>query len=253
MDNLLDGIVDNMWGDIFEEPEFYGWTSNLNPFEAKSKLIEYLKVYGPKYDKNNLKFIKENFLTYLERKAPDVRLAQIYSYIGAYTNESDPYIGYVNMLKKYFDIKTDILDVASGDFPAFGLTLAKEQLELKGGTVSLYDPNLVLSKPITKNMKLHKEKFTENTPIVKFSFVTSILPCSVTDLLFNKLLREDKEFFVALCNCFTHGIHGEQIRSHDEIISDVYEKINKIGNGKLIIEHLDSHYRNSLPILIYKK
>lgn len=253
MDNILDGILDNMWDDIFEEPEYYGWTPNIFCDVAKDRLIKYLKKYGPHYDKANLDFIKTYFLTYLGRRSPDVRLAQIYSYIGAYPDNVDPYIGYLDVLKKYFNIEQDILDIASGDFPAFGLHLAREQLKLNNGSVTLYDPNMVLEKPLTSNMILHKENFTLLTDISKYNLVTSILPCSVTEVFLERVLREDKEFLIALCSCLSHGIHGEKIRSHEEIIYDVNERINKMGNGKLKVEYLDSRYKNNLPILIYKK
>ena len=253
MDDILDGIAENIWEDIFEDPEYYGWSPKINYLEAKERFIEYLKLYGKSYDKNNLKFIKEYFLSYLGLISPDVRLAQIYSCIGAYSTYDDPYIGYLNILKKHFDVKCNILDVASGDYPAFGIQVAREQLRLKNGTITMYDPNLVVGKPLTSNMILYKEKFTSETNISSFDIVTSILPCSITDLLLNKLLEEDKEFLVGLCSCHVHGQHGDKIRSHEEIISEVGNKINERGNGSLLIEHLDSHYKNRLPILIYKK
>ena len=252
MDNILDGIEDNMWGDIFDD-DYYGWTPMLTYNELKIRFIEYLKMYGASYDKNNLKIIKDYFLSCLGIKSPNVLLAQIYSCVGAYSTVDDPYIGYLNKLKEFFNINCNILDVASGDYPAFGVQIAKEQLTLSNGTVTMYDPNLVLGRPLIKNMVLHKEKFTKETVISNFDVVTSILPCSVTDLLLDRLLEEDKEFFVALCNCHEHGQHGHQIRSHEEIISEVNSKIQKRGNGKLIVEHLEEHYRNKLPILIYKK
>ena len=117
-------------------------------------------------------------------------------------DEDDTYVVLANILEDLgFDIGCNILDVASGYYPAFGYETAGRQLQLNKGTVTCIDPNLVVDKPLFKNVKLIKENFTEEYNLINYDLIVSCLPCECTNILFSNVLKSGKAFFILPCNC----------------------------------------------------
>ena len=109
------------------------------------------------------------------------------------------------------------------------------------------------------NMKVQRRCYTSFTPIDSFSLITTTLPCNLTHTLLNRMVCGNQDFFMALCACLGHNYIWPDFKSHNytrtyEIALDyafsLYEKRGK--KGELIVEHLDSKYNASQPILIYK-
>ena len=101
------------------------------------------KKYKDKYEDEELWcYIEENFWNFIDKNsAPDV-LMQIYTELGIESPDGNFYKEHLKRLKERFDIRGNVLDVASGSIPAFANLLAHEQLKLGSGTVTLYEPPL---------------------------------------------------------------------------------------------------------------
>ena len=244
--------IQERFADLFDDYEYYGWSPMYSDNEAKEKVLEFLQKYGKNYTDEDLKFITTNFLYLLGIKASDVRVNQIYHEIGAYKKENDPYYGYLNILKKYFSIDCNILDVASGCFPAWAHCIANDQVNLSNGKITLYDPMLVTDKPKFEKMILKKEFFQMDTSIKSYDLVTSILPYTITNQLLQKLLYDNMNFFVALGNNSGHQNNFDYFNK-EETIEKVKNYVEKTNQGTLYIEKLGNDYNNHLPILIYKR
>lgn len=252
MTNIYDGIVDTFYGDIFEDIELFGWTPEYDYDDSKRLLIEFLNKYGYSYEQSDLDFIKRTFLSLMGIKSPDVRLSQIYSHLGFFNRDEDPYLGYLNKFEEHFNVDSNILDIASGCFPSWANKIAKKQIEIGSGRITLYDPKLVIDRPLTKNMTIHKEAFTKSVNIKSYDVITSILPCEATRLVINSSLKNKKDFFVALCGCHVSSKLDSIHFTHDEIINQVYRDIKESNLGSLEVDSLGTKYNNHLPILIYK-
>lgn len=114
----------------------------------------------------------------------------------------DIYESLVNkLLELGFDIGCNMLDVASGYYPAFGYEIAGRQLQLDKGTITCIVPNLVVDKPLFKNIKLVKKNFTEKYNLNNYELIVSRLPCECTNILFRIVLKSEKDFFIMPCNC----------------------------------------------------
>lgn len=251
MSNIYDEILDADFGDIYEDLDYYGFTPKVSHGDAKRMLIQYLIEYGKYYTEQDLNFIKYNFLSYLGLRSPDTRLSQIYSHLDMYKDDNDPYLGYLDRFEEHFNVDSNILDIASGCYPAWAEKIAIKQARLGSGSITIYDPKLVISKPVGP-MVLHKKCFNSSVSIQGFDVVTSILPCEVTNLVINSALENNKNFFVALCGCHNKKSDNSSFFTHDDIINKIYRNIKSYGNGTLEIDRLGNSYNNHLPILVYK-
>lgn len=251
--------LDADFGELLYDDYQPRWTPTISIEEAKKLLVNFLDTYGENYMKEDLNFIKRNFHNYYSLYGVDTRLAQLYSLFGCFSKYSDPYIGFANVLQKYFDIKVDILDVASGHYPAFGIIVASRQIELGCGTITLYDPSIVCKdKPAYPNMKIYRDRFDNIPSLSEYSLITSTLPSTITKKIIDKVIGTDQELFLVLCGYNGNGTYyeefnvGDSVKLYDVITRYATNLCKKRGKGEIIVDYLDKSYNISQPILIYK-
>ena len=156
---------------------------------------EFLLKYGKNYSEGALEYIKEHFYEFLsDFDAPDIIL-QLYSKFGILGNDNNRYQEYLNILNNNFDIKGNILEVGGGFVPAFAELLALKQLKLESGTITVYDPNLVINDSKYKNLKLVKEAVGEDLDVSNYDTIVGIMPCSATELIIRLACEKNKNFF----------------------------------------------------------
>ncbi|MGN1370762.1 MAG: hypothetical protein ACI4XM_00570 [Candidatus Coprovivens sp.] len=224
-----------------------------------AKLYEsFCKKYKKIYTKDEWDYIEENFWTYIfSPGAPDL-LMQIYTELGIESINGNFYQRHLNNLKTKFDIRCNILDVASGIIPSFANLLAHEQLKIGKGTVTIYEPLLGITKPKYKNMTLHKDDFTSKTHIKEFDLVTAILPCSATETIIESACRNQKDFYIAMCGC-THfdyipwGMYVTPEMYQDYVINKTKRLLEDYNNGTLVVERLEGEQELDYPILYTRK
>ena len=71
--------------------------------------------------------------------------------------------------------------------PTLSNLIARSQLNIGSGTITVYDPRLVISEPKYSNMKLYKEEFKKDIDISSFDLVISIMPCSATEIVLDSV------------------------------------------------------------------
>ena len=154
---------------------------------------DFINKYGYKYPKNALSIFYHCY-----------QKAEIQQMFYA-TNKLEDYDIYESLVDDLielgFDIGCNILDVASGYYPAFGYEIAGRQLQLNKGTVTCIDPKLVCGTPYHKNVKLIRDNFTKEYDLSSYDLIVSSLPCEVSYELFAALMNSNKDFFVYPCNC----------------------------------------------------
>ena len=189
---------------------------------------------------------------------PDLFM-QIRSELGIINPNGDFYQEHIDKIKNNFNIHGNILDVASGRFPAFANRIAKLQMQIQKGTITICDPNLIISKIKYPNMTLQKKELTPKTNIKEFDLITSILPCEATEIVLQKSIEEQKDFYIALCDCshldFTNGKekYMSTIEYHNYLIKKAEKLMTTWRSDSLEVEFLDEKYAPLCPILYNKK
>jgi len=169
--------------------------------------------------------------------------AQVRAYLGFVEGYSNKYIGYLRMLKHYFQLNRDIIEIGSGKLPILSHYIDEEQRLLKEGTVTAYDPRII--KTQIGNIIQKKEFFLSSTNVKENSLLVGICPCNGTKELIEKANDEKLEFFLSLCDCPPHYGNIENLKNYIPI---------DLGNEfKLIEERLDDKHCIKNPILIKKR
>ena len=183
-----------------------------------------------------------------------MQLYQIYSYLNLFKSEDDIYYGYFKKLAENFDINCNILDVASGAIPAFGLIISGKQMELPNarGSITMCDPAIVLDTLKNENMTIVRDKFKKDD-VFNYDLITGIMPCGVTRDIIESACQYNKDFFIGLCGCpqeddiFDNG--KSSIENNIDFASDMCSKYNR----ELIVENLDYYFTANKPIIYSKK
>ncbi len=219
---------------------------------------EFKKKYKHKYSRTAWEYIEENFWTFVfSNTAPDI-LMQIYHEIGIEAESGNFYQEHLKRIDSLFGLDKNILDVGSGMIPAFAEKVAHEQLRIGKGTITIYEPELLLKKPKYPNMTLHKKEFTSNTRIKEFDLVTGIMPCDATESIIESACQNGKDFYVAMCGC----THFDYIpwymvvtpESYQEyVIGQTLRMLEHYDNGTLVVEKLSDNYAIDYPILYNRK
>lgn len=230
----------------------------INEEEIAKLYASFCKKYKKLYSPDEWGYIEENFWTYVfSSAAPDI-LMQIYTELGIESPKGNYYKRQLTNLKRKFDIRCNILDVGSGMIPAFANLLAKEQLELGTGTVTLYEPLLLTTEAKHRNMTLYKTEFTTNTHIKEFDLLIGILPCEATESIIENACRNQKDFYIAMCGC-THfeyipwGMYVTPEMYQDYVIEKTNRLLKEYDNGTLVVEKLEDETDLDYPILYNRK
>ena len=73
-------------------------------------------------------------------------------------------------------------------------SFAKEQLELRRETITVYDPLLILNESKYSNMALKRSIFDSNQDVSKYDIITGILPCEATEEIIKAACFNKKDF-----------------------------------------------------------
>ena len=229
----------------------------LNERKIARLYNSFCKKYKGIYTEEEWSYIEENFWTYVfSSDAPDI-LMQIYTELNFEYEKGSYYERHLKKIQDNFDIRCNILDIDSGMIPSFANLLASRQLQLKKGTVTLYEPLLLSTSKKYKNMTLHKEAFTTETNIKSYDLITGIMPCEATELIIEQACKNKKDFYIAMCGC-THfdyipwGMYVTPYTYQNYVINKTKDLLKEYDNGTLIVEELDD-FPIDYPILYNRK
>ena len=155
-----------------------------------------------------------------------------------------------------FDIGCNIVEIASGRYPALANLVATEQLKIGKGTITLYDPLLIPMEPEFPNMTIKRKYFSTKTNIKDYDLLISTMPCRITDAILETAAINRKNFYVALCTCdhLTEPIDEDGFGLYQTYEVDKATYLTyKYGNGQLIVDELDDDYEIDAPIVYNKK
>ncbi len=229
-----------------------------NEVEVEKLFQSFKNTYKHLYERDDWEYIEESFWTYLYSNcAPDI-LMQVYSETGLEPVCGSFYNKHLQKLKSIFDVRCNVLDVASGMIPSFANLVASEQLHLKKGTVTLYEPLLLTTTPKYPNMKLHMKNFTADTHIKEFDLITGIMPCAATESIIESACSNQKDFYIAMCGCthFEHipwGMYVTPEMYQDYVIERAEALLEEFDNGTLVVDKLEEGYEIDYPILYNRK
>lgn len=230
------------------------WEPTVDKEKRKEMFREFTNKYLGRFSGKDRVLVSLNLENGVGHYFNPMQLFQIYSYLGICSEQDDIYYGYFKKLAENFDINCNILDVASGAVPAFGLIVAGKLIELPNskGKITMCDPALVLDTGKKDNMTLIKGKF-EREKVKTYDLVTGVMPCSVTRDIITSSCEYNKDFFIGLCGCpQEYDFFGDGKSSIEHNIDFANEMCSKYGRTLETVE-LDFYYTANKPIIYSKK
>lgn len=217
---------------------------------------EYKKNYEHFYSEKAKQYIEDNFFNEAYKTSSMDILMQLYSELGLDIGKHTFYDEHLERISSIFGLDRDITEVASGYIPALANKIAKKQLDLNSGTITIYEPELFEEKSKYSNMTIHKEKFTEQTTINKKSLGIGILTCDATEAMIKNFCKNNMDFYIAMCNCVHKGNGALTAYQYQNKMIDLAENlIEKYSNHQkeLKIDFLDDDYIFGYAPIIYTK
>lgn len=215
----------------------------------------------PNYDEYMSDFIRRYFLSYIGEREVYSELTQLYSEYGFIADEDDYYKYHLNNITKNFDISGNILEIAAGSVPTLSNLIARSQLNIGSGTITVYDPRLIISEPKYSNMKLYKEEFKKDIDISNFDLVISIMPCSATEIVLDSVFYGMKDFYISFCGCnhdpqpiyYMDYSYYDSTSSYPRFVESAKELCDASGLGELVVENLPEKFEVGYPLIYNKK
>ena len=159
---------------------------------VKKYIMDHMEDYTPR----EIQYMIENYdQGKRTRFAPDV-LRQIYDRLGITPDKDNMYKGFVELLKKNYDINCDIIEVGGGVIPVIAKHIRDEQVT---GSVTVYDPKISRILDNEDGYTLKREMFTDNTKTGDAKLFIGFMPCQATELIIRKAVENNADFMIALC------------------------------------------------------
>ncbi len=180
-------------------------------------------------------------------------LAQIYEAAGLIKPDCSVYYQMAHIVNKHFNLKRNVVEIGGGTFPILGHYLSERQLQLGGGTVTVYDAKVWTKYPT--RAKLVKSYFHTSMEISPNSLLVGLFPCSATSTIIEKAMKEDLEFCIALCGCnHSDNPYLSTSEYHKLLIEQLKDRLP--SGKKLKIEYFPpacfANEHKGFPILVAK-
>lgn len=218
--------------------------------EIYNKFKEFLSKYNNKYSDYALEYIATYFLYDIKNYRRIDIMNQIYAEIGVFPDNKNLYKGILNFIKEKHDINCNILEIGCGYFPIFAKYIDEEQKKSDSGSITVYDPNLVVEN--LGNIILNKRFLLTDDNIDRYDLVVGISPCEATELLINKASLAKKDFIIALCECTFFNIEDEKIKDFSisawhEYVKETVKMLNP--DKEVEMDYLCPSYDYEFPII----
>lgn len=216
--------------------------------DIKRKLKALKRKYEIRYGQKKWDYIERHFSIFIDDEFAPHELKELYDEMGLDLKYGNYYETHLQKLKDNFDISQNILEVGGGHIPSFAKKVAKEQLTIGKGTITVYDPLLVQMRSNIKNMHLHRTSFNSRTRIKEFDLIVGIYPCEATETMLESACINRKDFYLAICDCYR-----DDPEYWKYLIAKAERLLNEYDNGKLVVDTLGDSYYNKTPILYNRK
>lgn len=177
--------------------------------------------------------------------------AQICAEVNLPKNDRNFYEAHFDKLKDNFDLSGNVLEACAGILPVFSDLIAQHQIKIGTGTITAYDPRLFNIPAKYPNLKLCKEKVTEDTDISRFDLITALFPCEGSEDILRLACENQKDFYIALCGCWHKNPDDEPLE--ERMIRTAKDLVKKYNLGNLVVDYIDEKYKNNYAILYNKR
>lgn len=235
------------------------WLPQKDEKEIKDLFLKFFSKHKERYDSGLQDYIQKDFFCSIGERGIYSELMQLYSEFEIYSESDNPYIAHFNNIKNIFNLGSNVLEVASGAVPALANIIAKHQIKIGSGTITIYDPSTIIDKSKYSNLVIKKEEFNSNLNISNYGLIVSILPCLATEEVITAACSNKKDFYIAFCGCdhfaarngyYSYGFFRPSYLDDIELAKRLCDEN---GLGELVVTSLEDKYEIEYPIIYNKR
>lgn len=184
----------------------------INCKELRKRIEAFLSIYGDEYDRSitdeEAEYIEMSLSSYIlahykeayyDFNNGETIFSQIFSAIDALPKDKNPYFQMANKIEEEYGLDRDIVEVGGGRYPALAREIHKRQAKLHKGSITVYDPSLVVLQ--LEGIHLVKTPFNNATPLLKTDLVVGQKPCFATESIIRVANKNSVPFYIELCSC----------------------------------------------------
>jgi len=234
------------------------WNPVITKEEVQRRYRIFMSRYGNKFSDELKKEMDIHFVRRVGKFDNPTVFYQLYDYFGIVPDDINMYIYHLNNIKEKFNINSDILEIAGGSYPSFARRVAREQMKIGVGTITVYDPKLVTNHSYKyNNLKLHPEVFTSSIDVSDYDLLVGIMPCKASDEMIEAIYKYKRDFYIAFCGCnslnYNSFFTGMALPSYYNQIDELKCICEENNLGDLVIEYIPDKYNIEYPIVYNKR
>ncbi len=235
----------------------------LSPDQCFKKLLTFLIKNKQHFNYEQVVHLTSSFARFIQEGYQTDLSLQVYDHLGFINPNNNPYIQFLDILKKKHRLDQDIVEIGGGELPAFSKYIAREQLKLGKGTITVYDPYLEFNKRELHysypNLRLVKKEIDLDSDLKPCDLIVSRFACDAAELIVEQADENDYDYFISLCACdhmpypFLENLeYLEDARNYREFIIN---KSRALAERKNCDHHLLPYdmYNDVSPIISVQK
>lgn len=172
---------------------------NITAEECKRRVTEFLDAHKEYYTERERTYIKNNATLLLRGEKTNYGssvLRQVYDALGLIPQEENIYHGFIDLIESNFDIDRNIVEVAGGIVPSLATKIALRQ---QTGTITVYDPRVIMPTKNPKNLILKRQVFHRDIQLPGAQMIIGFMPCEAALPIIESACLNEMDFMVALC------------------------------------------------------
>lgn len=131
------------------------------------------------------------------------------------------YHQFYDLLRKYFDLTGNVIEVGYGAFPIMSTLISMEQQRLGMGSVTAYErDNSGLDVDALEGMQLFGEFNAQEKSIKTCDLLVGISPCTGMGTMFDVARDNRIDYFIAICDCYHNVYHMVYENAKSKLDSD---------------------------------
>ena len=222
----------------------------INIQNKKDKITQFLEKYPDIFTDIEKKYIMSYAIAPSDEKLVPDTVREVYDELGIIPDESNIYIGFMNLLSEVYNIENKkILEIGGGVLPRLGKRISKK---LNAGKIVVYDPRLSHYEQSTDKMRLVREKFNRSSSIEDSDLIIGLMPCEAAEVIIDTAVNNNIDFVLALCEGGFHGDEYDFYESPEEWIGSMVRyadrEVEYRGMGELKVKYLEK-YGSPYPVI----
>ena len=222
----------------------------IETMNMTKKVLEFFNEYPDiftEWEKRIIINYSKKFSKYI--LVPD-NVREVYDELSLIPRENNIYLGFIDLVEEIHSLDNkNIVEIGGGVLPRLGKRISSSK-NIK--SIVVYDPRLSKYENDTEKLKLVRKRFERDTSLDDADLVLGLMPCEAANIIVDSVVKNNKDFVLALCEGGPHGDEFDYFEDEGEWLDNIIKStacdVERCGMGKLKIKYM-REYGNPYPVI----